>query len=421
MSRAGRFLTPTGVITLVGIVVVLFLLLVPQDTSESGPFLDSHSTGPRGARGLYDVLRRLGYRVSRDTSGMSRNLDSSATYVILSPVVPLTDVDVNSLLAVTRRGATLILAGAPQQLIDSLGFTLHPIPAFETVNNTVISGGTPAPAPPMAGSMPQFIPISWTVTPDSATRDSIPPFLWLEDLPDSLAVIAGRRFGAGHAVVVSDPEILANRVLRDGRPAIAVVHALEWSAGERAGTSMRRVVFDEYHHGFGTHADVVGTVWYALTGTPAGRMVLQGAAAALVLILAVGARPIAPVSTGTIQRRSPLEHVDALAHAYMRVNAVGVLAERLVQGLRRRHPLGMAPAVPHQVYLGALSTRLPEVARDVKLVSAAVAGQMPTVGSGGDAGHGIPGETPGGTSVVAAVAGIESRFGTGATVGSRLP
>ena len=182
------------------------------------------------------------------------------------------------------------------------------------------------------------------------------------------AVILGHPLGRGYAVMIGIPELVTNQLVRDRRPAIAIVRALE-----RAGATTVPIVFDEYDHGFGTHSDPVRTIVDALTGTPLGRVTLQVTAAALVLLLVMAIRPIAPRAAPSITRRSPLEHVGALAHAYRQADARSLGIGRLIAGLRRRHPLGIARSVPNATYLAALRARVPAVESDVDRIAASLA------------------------------------------------
>jgi hypothetical protein len=148
---------------------------------------------------------------------------------------------------------------------------------------------------------------------------------------------------------------------------------LEWVTPPGA----RRLVFDEYHQGYGTHVEIVTVVREVLTRTPPGRVLLQIAAAALVLLLAVAPRPVRPVPRTRIERRSPLEHVGALSRAYEQIGATRLAARRLVRGLRRRHPYGAARARTDEEFLEALRTRHAALAPDVQLLAAAIARPLP--------------------------------------------
>jgi hypothetical protein len=93
--------------------------------------------------------------------------------------------------------------------------------------------------------------------------------------------------------------------------------------------------------------------------------------AGLVLLMAVGIRPIAPRARRAIERRSPFEHVGALSRAYEQVRATRLATRRLVRGVRRRHPLGTTAADDTQ-YLSLLAGRAPVVAGDVRVLQRAI-------------------------------------------------
>jgi len=197
---------------------------------------------------------------------------------------------------------------------------------------------------------PSMYPIVGTVTlPDSVEGV---PFMWLPPHGESdalRAIMLGREFGRGRVVVIADADLMRNELLRTAGPAVGFIRAVEW-----IGTARGPIVFDEYHQGYGVHASVVYAVSRALTQTSIGRLTLQGLVAALIVVFAVGARPIPPVGHTVAKRRSPLEHVSALAHAYTQIDAKRLGADRLLRGLRRRHPLGVARTVSHEQYLAVL-------------------------------------------------------------------
>ena len=120
-----------------------------------------------------------------------------------------------------------------------------------------------------------------------------------------------------------------------------------------------------------------GAIRDALLHTAPGRAFLQLVVAGLILLLVYGVRPIAPVRRRSIERRSPLEHVGALARAYQQAEATRLATQRLVRGLRRRRPLGATGALDDESYLSLVSSRKPELAEDVDRVRAALAKPLP--------------------------------------------
>jgi hypothetical protein len=146
----------------------------------------------------------------------------------------------------------------------------------------------------------------------------------------------GFPYGRGRIVVGIDPDLLRNdavRVCRYGLDVAAVqmLDYLDDPAGEH-----RRIVFDEYHQGYGEQRGTMEAVATYLVDKSSGRLLMQLLAAGLILLLAVAPRLIPPQDPERIERRSPLEHVDALGRAYAQVGATRSATARLVRGVRRR-------------------------------------------------------------------------------------
>ena len=202
------------------------------------------------------------------------------------------------------------------------------------------------------------------------------------EIPDtsfgrSAPAAAGFPLGAGRVVVVSDPDMLRNDVLRVCKWGLDVVTArmLDFLA---AGEPRRaRLIFDEYHQGFGTHPGTLRAIIVYLSRVPSGHVLLQGMLAGLVLLLALGPRALPPHDVERVERRSPLEHVDALANAYSRVGATRTATARLLRGVRRRvEPSGMRSPIgaddPDATFL-AMAEAFPSRRPDVALVRRALA------------------------------------------------
>ena len=95
-----------------------------------------------------------------------------------------------------------------------------------------------------------------------------------------------------------------------------------------------------------------------------------------VLILALGRRPLAPVSHRRLERRSPLEHVDALARAYSQARATKTAARRLVRGLRRRHS-SLVKHEDDEEFLNRVAERHPALSEDVEVLRHACNQRIP--------------------------------------------
>jgi hypothetical protein len=133
----------------------------------------------------------------------------------------------------------------------------------------------------------------------------------------------------GSALLVADPGIFRNRTLRDTDAGTMVIG---WVFEHRP----RALVVDEYHQGFGRSASLPGAVVARVWNTPVGWLLVQLVLAG-VLLLALGALrfgPERPVIDS--RRRSPLEHLDALAAGLERTHSAKTAVGLILAGLQRR-------------------------------------------------------------------------------------
>ena len=403
--------------------------------------LTTRSTEPQGARGLYEALQRLGWRAERRDEAFDEPLDSAAVYAVLDPPLPPSALEVHRLLDAVRAGASLlVIPQRDGALADSLrvrpSFRGGPMTvdtgAVRRACHGISSGGLlewpggrpwmlslrrRGPVPP--GGDTGFVWVTGTRGPrdttdrdkmdaggqmrlrsgsdpdpsllrparagDGAEADTVAPVL----APDSAAermpaygepAASGWRLGRGRIVALADPDLLRNDVVRvcHWNAGLTAVRMVEW-LGRRddGGVLPRRIVFDEYHQGYGRHASVIGASRWFLAHTVPGRVLLQLIVAALVLLLAAAPRPIAPLPRVTFERRSPLEHVGALSRAYEQIGATRLAARRLVRGVRRRHAHGAWRRASDEEFLQSIAIRHPALTPDVALLLDATRRPLP--------------------------------------------
>jgi hypothetical protein len=195
-----------------------------------------------------------------------------------------------------------------------------------------------------------------------------------------LPAVVGFELGRGRVGVVSHPLLLANDVIKECRfPAgLAVAGLLQYLRGTGDGANRSLLVFDEFHHGYGPQPSVRNAAGRMLFGTAPGRGLVQVALAGVILLAAVAPRPLPPRSERKLERRSPLEHVEALATAYHAVGATRTAARRLVRGLRRRLSLGrvVATSQTDETFLRELASAHPEVEVEVDHVLHSLANRI---------------------------------------------
>ena len=303
----------------------------------------TYLSGPDGASGLAEALERMGVRVDRWRRNY-RFLEAADTaspaplFVVLGPS-GLEDTEARALLdRARRRGPVLVSGPGAIPFMRCFGWSTIPRGLDSIAVRT-----------PGTATSPQAAWVRWVLVPaghDTVETDREQNYAGVARAPctakvlgtDTLVETAGRRpvllriwmaKGNGYPVfVLSDPDLVSNAVLRksDAGPDLLRLFA-------SAGAGVR---FDEYHHGFDEGGDLLDAVlaWSGRSpwGWGAWQLIIVG------LIALVAAMP----RTGPIRevirrkRRSPLEHVRALATALRAARGHDVAVELLVRGLRRR-------------------------------------------------------------------------------------
>jgi hypothetical protein len=372
-----------------GLILVIGALVGTPSTPTPffrSPPLSSYDASPGGARGFYDVARRLGWPATRLTTPYPAVLDSAAVYAVLDPKKALTSDETHRLLDAVRRGAGLVVVlSDTNALSDSLGLqtsdsgylaSTHAWTRCPTLDwgapVAMWFGDSPmlyrlwnAPTKPWPADTVVFVSVrAGGLSTLQTRRDSTAT----PSGPALLPAAVGFPLGAGRVAALSDADLLRNDVIRVCHYGLGVsaVRALDWvSRGGRP-----PLVFDEYHQvgpgAVDTGANMWGAAWDFLRHTTVGHAILQAIGAGLVLLLALGIRPVAPREPRHIERRSALEHVEALARAYAQARATRVATRRLLRGLRRRHAHGVWRAASDERFLAAVATRHPTVAEDTR-------------------------------------------------------
>ena len=381
---------PKVVLPVVGAIALLVALLTPEPTVGriGDSRLSSHLTGSLGAAALAQTAQRFGFHVvQRDSSPVPDSMATpgGAIHAVLAPPTDIDAWEAHQYLERVRGGdAMLFVIGERNALSDSL----H-------VRVTSGDGVLRVPPEDTAGcrAARTFMPSLW---PDG--RVHLYGLLWTHGpapertffarrsgvleggLTRYAEPAAGIALGQGRVVVVADPDLLRNDVLARcswGADVVAM-QMLEWL---RAGGSRPRstLVFDEYHQGYGHRESLVHVVWSFLSGHPVGRALLALIGAGLVWLLAMGPRAIVPQDNELVERRDPLEQVDALAHAYQQVEATRTATARLLRVLRQRVE---GTGTLHRLrsdddFLADAARAVPELTDDVALIERALREPLP--------------------------------------------
>ena len=301
-------------------------------------------TGPAGARGLADALERLDVRVERWRGRVREFLAQPPrpgrfALALLDPGSGLESSEVAALAEWHRgeSGGDLILAGSGAgELMACFGwapgeFSFNPLP--------VRSPSAPEPDNPAE--------ISVFLEPEVPPANAEPAELVCHPVSiastDTLLIAPDGRVAAlriqpadrrTSVLLLSDADLIRNRTLRetDTGPVVLGLFAAPYEV----------VVFEEGVHGFGSSGSLGRALLRWSRRSPWGWAAWQLAVVGLLALLA-GAVRFGPIrSLSTRRRRSPLEHVNALATALSARGGHDVAIAALVRGLRRR----LAPTQP---------------------------------------------------------------------------
>ena len=292
----------------------------------------TYLSGPAGARAYAEALDLLGVEVlrfRRRATELSALNPADLVYVVLDPSSAVTPLEAIRVRDLGTRGADLLIAGnGAESAMRCYGFE----PSFRGGDRAVLDTDTIrvsavlAPAEPRRGRRPGILddgsdvpcPLLRSARMDTllATGSGMPVVVRLT--PDS----------GGRVTLVSDGTIFTNRSLRSSA-------AGEFALGLIAG-GKPRAMFDEYHHGYGSSGGMLAALRAWSARSPVGWALWQLVGVGVLAVLAASVR-FGPAH-GAIERRrrSPLEHVRALATALAAARGRDVAVGLLVRGLRRR-------------------------------------------------------------------------------------
>lgn len=292
--------------------------------------------GPGGARGFAEALTRLGVRVEsyrRPTATLDSTVSPGTLTAFVGPTRYL-DAREGREIAGLRRDLLLAGTGAATA-IRCLGWDVRP-GVRRSLAITAPPGADRQAFPAVAAVLRERA--SAVVVDSSDAEDGAPVTCTAPAARtvDTLLRASGGRVVALRATLtdgrtvtlVSDDVLFTNRALREtgaGPFALGLVVP-----------RYDRVIVDEFHHGYDASRSLSGATLAWTLRSPWGWGILQLAVVGVVALVAAGVR-FGPIRAGVERRRrSPLEHVRALATALAAARGHDVAVGLIVQGLRRR-------------------------------------------------------------------------------------
>jgi hypothetical protein len=313
---------------------------------DTDPRSSSYLSGPQGLRAMAEVVERMGVRVVRwrgRTQALQAEAAEPATLVVADPSVTLRADDVLTILDWSASGGDLVLGGeGTTPVMRCLGYS----PRLLVLDSVRVRAPSGRDAGWVHAELRKEIDAEVTIRdgPLSSGADAVvcPPaaisaadtvLRSVDGAPVAVRLtrrdtVTMTRDGSSTILLLSDMALLNNRGLREAEiPEILLGSLLSRS---------RAVVFDEYHQGFAQRGSVASAAIAWTRSSPWGWLFWQWAIVGLLAFVA-GAVRFGPVRVGvTRKRRSPLEHVKALATALAAARGHDVAIASLVQGLRRR-------------------------------------------------------------------------------------
>src|SRR5438445_2088052 len=292
-------------------------------------------SGPRGSKALYDVLGRLRFAVERRRAPLFDLTRATArrpdVLLVLGPVIPLLPAELAQVVRFVRAGGSVVAAAGGGGIGRCAGWRPHDAPSPFLEDTIRVRPPHPGLAlPPVANVLEP------AVAPEQQSKVDECRLL-VPGGQDTLLASWDRRpvalrlryAGGGSITLWADQDYFRNSAWRAGNVPYFVAPLL-------APTHPGLIVWDEYHQGFGEEVSLAGVTLDWLVGTPGGWALLQLVGVLLVALAVAAVRfgPARPVVER--RRRSPLEHLEALAAGLEGAAGVDTAVQLTVAGWRRR-------------------------------------------------------------------------------------
>ncbi|HEY6158733.1 MAG TPA: DUF4350 domain-containing protein [Gemmatimonadales bacterium] len=362
----------------IGLVLLLVAILgatiwAGRRGAEPQPSFDVRAStflsGPAGSRALHDVLIRLRIPVERrraplfDLTADARRRPT--VLAVLDPPLDLESAELDQVVRFVLGGGRVVAAGWGGGITSCVGWRLVYPHAFLRGDSVPVVASRPGLVLPAVANYLRLPRRDELDTKDrrrgedADTCDALAPVAQdtLLRLVGGDPVVLRLRYAAGGSVtLIGDVGYVRNAAWRASRVPEFVVPLL---APPRGG----RLVWDEYHQGFGKGRSPTRVLATWLLESPVGWAILQVVAVVLVGIAVAAVRFGPARSVIERRRRSPLEHLEALAAGLEGAAGVDTSVALAVGGLRRRLGRGGVLRPDDQrTWLAALELALPTAA-----------------------------------------------------------
>jgi hypothetical protein len=317
--------------------------LVHEQTAGRSGLRTTRSTNIDGTLACYLLFERLGIPVERSNEMLrAERLDDAAVVFLLDPIVPVRLGEAADLGTWLARGGVLVTTDIPHDLAPALDRLSSASPA-RWQRHASRAHETPAPTrvtSPEARSLPLARDVAAVQFETAAVLDRKP-----SDANDSRVVrtplftdergvrLAEYALGRGRIILLADSSFLANGRIAQADNAVLAANLVSYARARATGA---RVVFDEYHFGFGGQGGGFRVLAGMLFTTSAGWAVLALTAAGSLFLWCQGRQFGPRRGFGKQRRRSKMEYVQAVGATYRAAGAHRLTLRLLYNWFRQR-------------------------------------------------------------------------------------
>ena len=371
-----------GVVTALALLALMAAGWLGGGEEERDLSRSTQSVNVEGTVVAYTLFERLGCTVERSHRPLlDDSLDGAGVLVVISPRVSVNGAEVSTLDDWVRRGGVLLCtADVGLQLVSTHEGAQRYVPM-----------ALPAQGTARVPREKADLPLARDVTNVSfagplclvTSNDASEPLSDAEGLfSDSMGLrIAGVPLGKGRVVLLSDSSFMANGRIGEGDNAVLAANLVAYSLSLAHG---ERVVFDEYHQGYGTYETGMSAMGAMLFHTRPGWAVLSLSAGGLLYLIYRGRRFGARRGVERSRRRSKMEYVNAVGATYRAAGAHGLALGIILRWFRGRaaEMVGLPASAPFADVAARLAQRTGRPAeryeRAVRECEAALSGPAPS-------------------------------------------
>lgn len=326
-------------------------------SEAENPALATFSSAPDGAQALWLWLESLGYRPDSAVPGTFSIPAEASVAFILEPQVPgVSQEEWQIVEEWVQQGGTLVLAGEGFGTAFSAAHLDFEI-AYLDEEQPAVTMTSPLLYSPPPGTLDNLRPRATL----HSERDDFATLLAVESGTEPEPVLVAIPRGEGLIYLSTLTYPFTNRGLKEGGNGLLALNFISLASPSET------LWFDEWHHGRRDAGEQVVTgpdQW--LRRTPSGQSLLYAAGVIFVALLLAGRRFGRPVPLpDEKQRRSPAEHVTAVADLSRRAGHRRAVADYYRQEVKRAlgRRLRIPASLDDEEFLDLLATYRPDLDR----------------------------------------------------------